>query len=411
MDLTNPLLGLRLMNILNPQGVQGQDQNQPLPVPQDSGAITQQTIPDSYNNTPDLNKTFPIQSQMTDQYRQAIQQMPQRQDFKPGRLRNIAASLAGFGGLGYYEMGPGGVGGFHGGNPEAALNLSQAIRYQPYNQAMEDWKTREESLKQAASNEQAQNVNSRMAAYNAGMLGVRNDANDINKNYKEASVTARNRNIDARYAAIAANSASLSGKSAIDDNEELVLFRKDGTPVPTGMTPEEFGAIDRRNQGAMARVITQQEGATTRKNKDIAAKTGGEGKASVKMIGSAEQKKAAMNRVDNILSANPWAKEAVSYDKASGFLTIDDPVATTFWGGSKYTPEQQRVLQQIQVAAQIEEPKSVTTEGQPVQVQPVQQSSQKPVQQKQQAPIIPPPPGIKPGELYFDGTKLVKFGG
>lgn len=107
-----------------------------------------------------IMKNYQPREDAMNAYVQQLQNAPRRENYQPSRMRNIASILAGLGAGGPTGITEGQVVGYHA-NPEAAFNVSRAIRDEPYNRALGDWETRNKPLLGAAQQEQARNVNER----------------------------------------------------------------------------------------------------------------------------------------------------------------------------------------------------------------------------------------------------------
>ncbi len=167
---------LRIQNLYgNPQAMQQDDPYQILNdssvdsaglddvANQSSLSIQQQQIPNQQQ--PDiqnrLRQLYQPQSAASDRFNQLLQQMPQRE--QPGKLRQIAALMAGLGTGGPAEYYNGMALGFKS-NPSESLKVQSAIRDEPYNQKMQDWTTRLKPAEYAANLERETNAGNERAA-------------------------------------------------------------------------------------------------------------------------------------------------------------------------------------------------------------------------------------------------------
>lgn len=138
----NSFFPLRAQNIYNPQNF-GAD------LPQ-------------YDPVARMNELYQPQDAITQLYMQQLKNMPQREP--PGKLRTIAAILAGLGAnVGPQHYVGGSAVGFKG-DPKAALETTDLIQNKPYYEKLQDWQTREKALGGGAELEARENTNKRILA-------------------------------------------------------------------------------------------------------------------------------------------------------------------------------------------------------------------------------------------------------
>lgn len=108
-----------------------------------------------------LEQMFPIKNDAENMLKSQLQGMPSRENFKPGKMRQIGGILA--------SLGTGRPAGIAGGqpigfigNPEGGLKAQQAILNEPYDQAIKDWALKLKPIGEMADLERASNSNARM---------------------------------------------------------------------------------------------------------------------------------------------------------------------------------------------------------------------------------------------------------
>ena len=133
---------LKLANIFSPSG-QTTQQNFPVGSvggPQD---MLHQNTAD--NSQPDLMSTIQgllnPKDQQFQNFSDLINQMPQRQNYQPSKLRQVAGAIAGMGAGGPVGITNGQVVGYKSNIPEGR-KVQESITDEPYNKALSDWQTK-----------------------------------------------------------------------------------------------------------------------------------------------------------------------------------------------------------------------------------------------------------------------------
>jgi hypothetical protein len=261
MDFNSLLAALRMTNAFGqPQLTQppAQPAQQPikLPTAQDSAQLSAQPAQPGAEQ-PDTENPYDLykpQTKLTNQYSQGIQQMPQREQYPPGVLRRIAASLVGASG---------------------DINASDRVMDKPYDEAMNSWKTRQEALRYGMSNEASANT-----------LNERMVQNIVMEQRKRAELKAR---VDKAQAALKGG-AKIVGA---DDYGNTVIAHNDGAQETLyGVTPTQLTTT------AMTTTSAEKRGA--------AANTSAEKRASI-FAGASMANNQATNQTRANISANEIA--------------------------------------------------------------------------------------------------------
>ena len=344
--MDNLLELLRRNNIFGSQGVSQAGDNSPLPTAQDTGE--------------DANVYTP-QTTASNAYSEYINQMPKREDYRPGALRKISAVLAGMGSLGPYIV-QNGVGSFHNqGNPGLeALKAGNAVRDEPYNQAMQDWTAKGGGMKEQAVLEGQQNTNERMAAYQAAMANAaqqraatgQQNAN-TNAQYKQAAT-------EARLQAIQVKIQQGAKPVGMDPETGFVIVRNlDGsTETLENVTPVAYENTLKKIASSEKIAGAHEAGANSRTAATIA---GANQRAAEHPFGYKPPSGQALSteaaaRVKNFLLQNPGAAKFVNTDATGRVVGVKpdlDENATTL--GVGYSDTDKQLIKQLKAAAKIEE--------------------------------------------------------
>lgn len=115
-----------------------------------------------YDPVARMSELYKPQDEITKMYIDALKNMPQREP--AGKLRTIAAALAGLGaGAGSSHYVGGAAVGFSG-DPKKALETADLVKNKPYYEKMSDWQNKEKALAGGAAIEERGNTNQRLLA-------------------------------------------------------------------------------------------------------------------------------------------------------------------------------------------------------------------------------------------------------
>jgi hypothetical protein len=138
---------LRMQSILNPL-------SGPQQPPQEE---------DDYDVASRIGQLYQPEDKAINAYLSTAQQLPNRADYQPSRLRRIGALIAGIGaGSGTASRDAGGTPIGYRGDPVSAYKTAKGITDEPYGEAVEDWARKLEPLKAAAIQEEQRNRNERI---------------------------------------------------------------------------------------------------------------------------------------------------------------------------------------------------------------------------------------------------------
>lgn len=243
---------LKLSNIFSPTG---QTTPQNFPIGSVGGQQIGMDTPSQggiAGDQPDLNTA--IQQLLNPQdtqfksFSDLINQMPQRSAYQPSKFRQVAAAIAGMGTGSPVGIANGQVVGFKSNIPEG-LKVQQAIKDEPYNQALTDWANKLEPTGKIAQMEANRNVNLRQTGLGALQRQQQQEKIDETERQNEAKNKQAEENIAIRkqradvYEYKAKNPNSIIKEDsngnliAIDPqtNKSDTILDSDGNPVKSSV--------------------------------------------------------------------------------------------------------------------------------------------------------------------------------
>lgn len=158
-DINDFLQQMRFRNLFAPTQVPSPT-NQP--IMQQQAAPAQ--MPANYNAGQRMQELY--NPEFTDQnnFRGAVSDMPARSNYQPGKLRQVAAAMAGLGAGVQPASMWGGVPVGMRSSPEAAYRVTRGINEAPFDAATEDWKNKIGPLGTLANREETRNKEDRINA-------------------------------------------------------------------------------------------------------------------------------------------------------------------------------------------------------------------------------------------------------
>ena len=255
--------------------------------------------------------------QYADQLGQMIQHFPQRND--PGILRNIVASIAGFGG-----------------GPQAA----EDVQYAPYNRELEDWKAKYQPTYQAATLERYENANERQLARQRDQFNIQNRRADIEERKAENKEKIDREKVEISRTRAAAydyhqrhplakfqqdKAGNIIAIDPLTHKAEYVPDPVTGEPIKGIKLPEQdhinldvkkFREEEQiRQSDALKRIEAQGEQSRLTKKTPGAARLGADGKP----LSPAATKVDRYNRARQLLDANPDYEGIIELGKGNDF--------------------------------------------------------------------------------------------
>jgi hypothetical protein len=340
---------LKLANIFSPSG-QPTQQNFPV------GSVGGPQLPQMDQNTadnsqPDLMSTIQgllnPKDQQFQNFSDLINQMPQRQNYQPSKLRQIAGAIAGMGTGSPVGIANGQVVGYKSNIPEGR-KVQESITDEPYNKALSDWQTKVKPEQEIAQMEANRNVNLRQIGL--GELSRQQQQQKIDAAAKQNEVKneQNQQNIDIRRAReesyVKAKQFQMDHptfKSVADENGDLYFWdpqNPTAKPVSSGLkqiTPLE--KIDFQVQGTLKEIEARTSGSQTLESQkqanrkelesskqidklELKREVPGKAPSSTTAGGTkpllpTQQKVDVINRAQKLISDRPDLKGYVVFDK------------------------------------------------------------------------------------------------
>lgn len=340
---------LKLANIFSPSG-QTTQQNFPIgsvggsQLPQTDQNMASNPQPDDLMST--IQGLLNPKDQQFQNFSDLINQMPQRSQYQPSKLRQVAGAIASMGAGGPVGIANGQVVGYKSNIPEG-LKIQQAITDEPYNKALSSWATKLEPTEKIAQMEANRNVNLRQLGL--GELSRQQQQQKIDEQERAARIKEQQnqQNIDIRRAReesyVKAKQFQMDHpnyKSFIDKDGMVVFVNPQDPgkePVKTGIDSgklSDIEKIDLQVQGRLSEIAAtgknqqELEGAKQANRKEIestrqidrlelkrevpgSAKTG----AAAKPLLPTQQRVDIINKAQKLVSDRPDLKGYIVFDK------------------------------------------------------------------------------------------------
>jgi hypothetical protein len=228
----------------------------------DSGSVTTPGTPkkDDERYYDDISNMMSNVGPGIKAYRDFLTQMPNREDYQPGKWDRAAAALSGL------------AAGMR--DPEKGVRVASSIRDAPYQEAMQDYAVKGSGLKERADMEQEE-LNSKLRALqNARALGLKYDEYDLKRREAQAKMDndAAHVQIDQSRAETYAKSIGKKHYTGTPQQDGSVLWTNDQDPNDThigagksiasgqlGVSRTNAGAnVQRANTSATAATETER---------------------------------------------------------------------------------------------------------------------------------------------------------
>jgi len=270
------------------------------------------------------------------QYRDSLAQQPMQADYRPTKKRIFGGIMLG------------GLAGMGANNPQMAYNMANSITRQPYNSAMEEWKTTTSGYKQAADIEESQNTHEFNRYIQKARLDDialdrrnRNEDRDLARGITQQNADTNSRNAATREKALKGGKLLINGMDGSG-----TWFHNDGTIERVGK--EDYQALTFEQQLAMKdagrMIFANDERAWRESFERLRTELGKErdqaridAQADAKTetqtdpgLSSTEVRQLETNRVGEFLRAFPGMKENVKKN-ATGAFELDLSQTTTNW--------------------------------------------------------------------------------
>lgn len=328
----------------------------PSPTNPDSSTIQndQSDNPESDDLMSKIMELFNPKHQQIDKLTANVNAQPSRSDFKPSRMRIIGSALAGLGAGGPAGIVNGQPVGYKSNIPEG-LNIQSALMNQPFNQATNDWKNKNEPLGDLAKLENQSNTQDRLIGGQLLSEESRKRTNEriAAKDRTSAELTQQKIDIsreraDAYVKAKQFTSAHPAYKSFTDENGDLYFYNPTdpkAEPIPSGLkglSAQE--KIDLNVQGRLKEIEAQsnanQNLEDTKQGNRLELQANKPVKptkpAAVPKPPSETQNKVGLvNKANQIISQYPELKPYIIFDKSTGVSVVPSGIMHPFTDETK----------------------------------------------------------------------------